>query len=66
MIENPDFEQNYYSKKAADIYETGYDSIRLMRWMAFYDRDYENPIYFGLMASVLICLNETFYWRMLR
>ena len=38
MLENPDFEQNYYSRTATGIYEIGHDSIRLMKWLAYYDR----------------------------
>ena len=38
MLENPDFEQNYWSRKATGIYKIGHDSIRLMKWICFYDR----------------------------
>ena len=31
MTENPDFEQNHWSKTAEGIYRIGHDSIRLMR-----------------------------------
>ena len=30
MTENPDFEQNQWSKTATGIYEIGHDSVRLM------------------------------------
>ena len=30
--ENPDFEQNYFSRTATGIYKTGHDSVRLMKW----------------------------------
>ena len=30
----PDFEQNYYSKTAKDIYRSGYDGTRLFESMA--------------------------------
>ena len=33
MLENPDFEQDYYSRTAKGIYEIGYDSIRFMKWI---------------------------------
>ena len=33
MLENPDIEQNYWSRTAIGIYEIGHDSIRLMKWM---------------------------------
>ena len=37
MKKNPNFQQNYHSKKAEGINKKGYDNIRLMKWMAFYD-----------------------------
>ena len=33
MLENPNFEQNHYSKPASEIYKIGHDSIRLMKWI---------------------------------
>ena len=33
MLENPDFEKDYWSKKATGIYKIGHDSIRLMKWI---------------------------------
>ena len=42
---NSDFEQNYYSRTSTGIYKIGHDSIRSMKWIAFYDRSYyENLI----------------------
>ena len=38
MLENPDFEQNRSSITSTGTYKTGHDSIRLMKWLAFYDR----------------------------
>ena len=38
MLENPDFEQNYWSRTATGIYKIGHDSIRLMKWICYYDR----------------------------
>ena len=59
MLENSDFEQNYWSRTATGIYKIGHDSIRLMKWICYYDRSYyENIIYYDLMASILTCLNE--------
>ena len=50
MLENPDFEQNYYSRTAIGFYKIGHDSIRLMRWFAYYDRSYyEKKYYYELM-----------------
>ena len=59
MLENPDFEQNYWSRTATGIYKISHDSIRLMKWICYYDRSYyENINYYDLMASILTCLNE--------
>ena len=53
MLENPDFEQNYWSRTAKGIYKTGHDSIRLMKWICYYDRSYyENINYYDLMGSI--------------
>ena len=59
MIEKPDFEKDYWSTIAEGINKIGHDSIRLMKWICFYDRSYyENISYYDLMGSVLKCLNE--------
>ena len=59
MLENPDFEQDYWSRTATSIYKIGHDSIRLTKWICYYDRSYyENINYYDLMGSVLKCLNE--------
>ena len=59
MLLNPDFEQNYWSRTAKGIYKIGHDSIRLMKWICYYDRSYyENINYYDLMASVCICLKN--------
>ena len=59
MIKNPDFEQNYWSRTAIGIYKIGHDSIRLMKWICYYDRSYyENINYYDLMGSVCNHLNE--------
>ena len=56
MLKNPNFEQNKYSLTSTGIYKIGYDSIRLMKWICYYDRSYyENINYYDLMAS--ICFN---------
>ena len=58
MIENPNFEQNYWSRTADGIYKIGHDSIRLMKWICYYDRSYyENMKYYDLMGSILSSLN---------
>ena len=38
MLENPEFEQDYYSRTAESIYKIGHDSIKLLKWLAYYDR----------------------------
>ena len=54
MFEHLDFEQEYWSRTAEGIYKTGHDSIRLMKWLAYYDRSYdENIRYFDFMGSIL-------------
>ena len=53
MIENPDFEQDYWSRTTQGVYKIVPDSIGLMKWICFYDTFYyENINYFDLMASV--------------
>ena len=34
MSENPDFEQDYYSRTAENIYKIGHDCVQLMKWLA--------------------------------
>ena len=59
MLENSDFEQDYWSRTASGIYKIGHDSVRLMKWICYYGRSYyENINYYGLMGSILKCLNE--------
>ena len=53
MLENPDFEQNYWSKSSEGVYKIGHDSVRLMKWSAFCDQFYyENINYYDLMGSI--------------
>ena len=53
MLLNPNFEQNKYSLTSTGIYKIGHDSIRLMKWICYYDRSYyENINYYDLMASI--------------
>ena len=59
MLKNPNFEQNKYSITSSGIYKIAHDSIRLMKWICYYDRSYyENLNYYDMMASILTCLNE--------
>ena len=59
MLENPNFEQNKYSITLTGIYKVGHDSIRLMKWICYYDRSYyENINYYDMMGSVCKHLKE--------
>ena len=59
LLKNPDFEQNNYSITSTGIYKIGHDSIRLMKWICYYDRSYyENINYFDLLGSLCNHLNE--------
>ena len=61
MLENPNFEQNYWSRTAQGVYKIGHDSIRLMKWICYFDRSYyENINYYDLMGSICNHLNEIF------
>ena len=55
MLKNFDFEQNYWSRTAKGIYKIGYESIRLMKWICYYDRSYyDNINYYDMMGSICI------------
>ena len=59
MLQNPGFEQGYWSRTAIDICKIGHDSIKLMKRIRYYDRSYfENKNYYDLMGSVCKYLNE--------
>ena len=56
MLLNPNFEQNHWSGTAKGIYKIGHDSVRIMKWICYYDRSYyENINYYDLMGS--LCLS---------
>ena len=56
MIKNPDFEQNYWSRTAQGVYKVGHDSIRLMKFICYYNQSYHQNInYYDLMGS--LCLS---------
>ena len=58
MLRNPDIEQNKYSLTSTGVYRIAHDSIRLMKWICYYDRSYyENINYFDLMGSFSKYLN---------
>ena len=53
MIKNPDFEQNRYSKTSNGVYKIAHDSIRLMKWICYYDRFYYgNTNYLDIMGNI--------------
>ena len=59
MLENPNFERNKYSITSTGFYKIAHDSIRLMKWICYYDRTYyENINYYDLMGGVLKSLKE--------
>ena len=59
MIENPNFERNNYSITSGGIYRTAHDSIRIMKWICYFDRSfYENIKYYDMMGSICKFLNE--------
>ena len=65
VLENPNFEQNKISRTSKSIHKTGHDSIRLMKWICYYDRTrYENKNYYDLMGSICkyLILNEISWW----
>ena len=59
ILENPNFEQDHWSRTAEGNCKIGYDSIRSMKWLIYYDRSYyDNMNYFDLMGSICNYLNE--------
>ena len=59
MLENPNFEQNFWSRTAEGIYKIGHDSIRILQRICYYDRSYhENINYYDLMVNICKHLNE--------
>ena len=54
MIKDPDFEQNYWSRRTTGIKKIGHDNIRLMKRICSYDRSFnEKIIYFDLMGIIV-------------
>ena len=54
MLENLDFEQDFWSRTAERICKKGHDSIRLKKWLLYYDRSYyDNLKYFDRMANIV-------------
>ena len=53
MLKNTDFGQDYWSQTATGIYIVGLDSIRLMKWICYYDRSYYGSFnYYDIMGSI--------------
>ena len=53
MSANPYFEQNHYSITSTGVYKFAHDSIRVMKWICYYDRSYyENINFYDLMGSI--------------
>ena len=53
MLQNPNFEQNCWSRTAKRIYQIGHDSIRIMKKICYCDRFYyENINYYDLLGSI--------------
>ena len=54
MLENLECEQIYYSRTLIGFYKIWHDSIRLKKWLAYYDGSYyENITYQDFMGSIL-------------
>ena len=52
MLVNIDIEQNFYSITAIGTFKIGHDSIRLMKWLVYYDHSYYEKLnYYELMGS---------------
>ena len=59
MLLNPNFEQNHYSITSTGIYKIARDSIKLTKWICYYDRSYNEKInYYDLLGSICKHLNE--------
>ena len=40
MLGKPDFEQNYWPRTTISVYKKGHCSIRLMKWLIYFDRSF--------------------------
>ena len=67
MLETPNIEQNYWSRTAIGIYEIGHDNIRLLKWLACYDRSFhENIYYYDLMGSIVKAVKKIFVYAIVQ
>ena len=56
MLESPNFEQNKDSKTSTGLRKIAHDSIRLMKWICYYNiSHYENINYYDSMGYIVIC-----------
>ena len=56
MLKDPDFEQDYWSRTAEGIYKIRHDSIRILKWLFYYDRSYyDNVKYFVFFWVLFVC-----------
>ena len=63
ILENPNFEQKYWSRTAEGNCKIGHDSFRLMKWICYYDRLYYEKInYYDMMGSIFKHLYEISNW----
>ena len=54
ILQNHDFEHDCWSKTAEGIFIIGHDSIRLRKWLNYYDQFYYDSMnYFDLMGSIV-------------
>ena len=52
-------EQDYFLRTAKGIYKIRLDSVRIMKWFAYYDRSYyENINYYDIMPSISTYIKE--------
>ena len=59
MFINHYFEENQNSRTATGIYEIGHESIKLMKWICYYERShYEFISYYNYLGSGLICFKS--------
>ena len=59
VYEYPDFGKDYWSRTAKGVFEIGHVSIRLKKWLIYYDGShYDKLKYYDLMGSVLKYINE--------
>ena len=59
MLEKPNFEQKRYSITSTGVYKIAHNSIRLFKWICYYDKSfYENISFYDMMGSICKHLNE--------